>query len=315
MPKVSICIPAYKQVEYLRKALLSISKQTFTDYEIVLTDDSPDSAVYDLLKDFDFKGKLNYHKNSPALGSPANWNYGLNMAKGKYIKILHHDDYFTSEDSLQKFVNLLDSNPQSDFAFSGARIDLLALKEEGKNSCSDTELKKIVSQPESLFYANRIGAPSATIVRNGSEILFDENMKWLVDIDWYIAWILHNKNVVRTQECLICTTHGAEGQVTQAVQSDKDIQIKEHILLLNKLYASAVNKKKLSNYFQILFSKYGINSIDQAQQFAAIEKKVVPFLEEVIRDKDKNIFLKKVRYWVGKSRPSDYWLMLKSKLK
>jgi glycosyltransferase involved in cell wall biosynthesis len=315
MPKVSICIPAYKQVDYLREALLSIQEQTFTDFEIVLTDDSPDNAVYDLLKEFDFKGKLNYHKNSPALGSPANWNYGLNVAKGEYIKILHHDDFFATSDSLQKFVDLLDKNPQSDFAFSGSLIDLLMLKTEGRNLCTDAQLKKIIAQPESLFYANKIGAPSATIIRNGNEILFDEDMKWLVDIDWYISLIQQNKNVVHTKEYLIVTTHGAEGQVTQAVQSDKKIQIKEHLLLLNKVYSASVNQSKLSLYFQILFSKYSINTLEEAQQFATIDAKVLPFIQQVLQEKDKNIFLKKVRYWVGKSKPSDYWLMLKSKMK
>ena len=59
-PKVSLCIPAYKQVEYLRVTLNSVLKQDFHDYELIVTDDSADDSVKNLLSEFDFKGKLKY---------------------------------------------------------------------------------------------------------------------------------------------------------------------------------------------------------------------------------------------------------------
>src|SRR3989344_6387452 len=100
MVKVSICIPTYKQVDYLRKTLNSVLVQDFHDYELIITDDSSDDSVKNLLKEFDFKGKLKYYHNKIALGSPANWNYSLKQATGEYIKILHHDDFFTADNSL-----------------------------------------------------------------------------------------------------------------------------------------------------------------------------------------------------------------------
>ena len=83
MPKVSICIPTYKQVDYLRKTLDSVLLQDFHDYELIISDDSSDDSVENLLREFDFKGKLNYFRNSVALGSPANWNYSIKQAKGE----------------------------------------------------------------------------------------------------------------------------------------------------------------------------------------------------------------------------------------
>ena len=44
-PLISICIPAYKRIDYLQKLLDSISIQTFKDYEVIVTDDSPDESV------------------------------------------------------------------------------------------------------------------------------------------------------------------------------------------------------------------------------------------------------------------------------
>ncbi|HWY12001.1 MAG TPA: glycosyltransferase, partial [Bacteroidia bacterium] len=56
-PKVSICIPTYMQIIYLQKTLDSILKQDYTNFELVVTDDSPDESVKNLLDKYDFKGK------------------------------------------------------------------------------------------------------------------------------------------------------------------------------------------------------------------------------------------------------------------
>ena len=83
-----------------------------------------------------FGNQLNYIHHNPSLGSPANWNYALKQAKGAYIKIMHHDDYFTNPDSLSEFVALLDSNPKASFAFSATKIDLLQLNMIKYHYCS-----------------------------------------------------------------------------------------------------------------------------------------------------------------------------------
>ena len=70
-PKVSICIPAYKQLAILRKVLDSILIQSFENYEVIISDDSPDYGVELLIGEFDFKGRLKYSRNQTALGSPA----------------------------------------------------------------------------------------------------------------------------------------------------------------------------------------------------------------------------------------------------
>ena len=45
MPKVSICIPTYNQLKYLEKCISSILMQEYTDYEIIVSDDSTNNDV------------------------------------------------------------------------------------------------------------------------------------------------------------------------------------------------------------------------------------------------------------------------------
>lgn len=315
MPKVSICIPTYKQVEYLRKTLDSVLSQNFHDYELIVSDDSKDDSVEKLLQEFDFKGKLKYFKNTVALGSPANWNHAMKHANGEYIKILHHDDFFTSENSLIKFVQLLDENPNTSFAFSSTVIDLVLLKTKKIHRCSHRQFAKMIRQPDRLFFSNYIGAPSATIIRKNSLLRFDESLKWLVDVDWYMQMIYQNPNVIFSKEPLICTIHGGEGQVTQSVYSDKKIQVREHAYLFDKLVDKKNHLEKYSLLFQLLFHKYGVKDLDQLNSIYNISIVSEFFYSEVFRLMKRGIFLKKILFWLRKSSFQDHLFTLKTYLK
>jgi len=313
-PKVSICIPAYRQIEFLRKNLNSIAQQSFTDYEIILADDSPDDSVEKLLNEFNFGDKLHYYQNKIPLGSPENWNFTLEKAAGEYIKIMHHDDYFTSAHSLASYVDLLDRNPQSDFGFSATDIFILENKKHRTHECSVKELKQLHLYPEKLIVKNTIGAPSATIFRKNKMVLFDVHLKWLVDIDWYIANLQLNKNIVYAPERLICTVHGAVGQITQSIQKDKSIQLKEHIYMLAK-YPQLKSDKAVHVLFELLFHKYGITDINSIRLAGVYDKALDNYFESIIKEMNKGVFLKKVRYWMNRYTLGDYLNLAKTKLK
>lgn len=55
MPKVSICIPTYNNVESLQRCIESILVQTFEDYEIIITDDSNNSDIAEYVNKIESK--------------------------------------------------------------------------------------------------------------------------------------------------------------------------------------------------------------------------------------------------------------------
>src|SRR4051812_23131736 len=101
---VSICIPVYKQTTYLEKCLQSVLEQDFKDFELIISDDTPDDSLEVFIKDLLKDREYTYHRNQPALGSPENWNSAIDKSSGKYLKIMHHDDFFTKTDSLRLMV-------------------------------------------------------------------------------------------------------------------------------------------------------------------------------------------------------------------
>lgn len=259
MPKVSICIPAYEQVEYLKRTLDSILMQDFTDYEIILTDDSVSDKVKKLVKGYDFGGRLKYFKNHNRLGSPKNWNEAISRSSGEYIKIVHHDDWFAEENSLSEFVNVLDQNPSTDFAFSGCKN--IKGNKKIPHPIIAENVAFISKAPYQLLLGNIIGAPSVTIFRKNINCFFDEHLKWLVDLDFYIQVLQKNPEFVVISEQLMNICSSGPHQVTNECQNNRDIELSEYIFLYNK-YNDKIKLDYEHKYFlSTLYGKYGIKSL------------------------------------------------------
>lgn len=228
--KVSICIPAYKHADFLKRCLNSVLDQEFADYEIIITDDTTDNSLQKLVELYK-DTRIKYFKNEKALGSPKNWNEGIKKSKGEYIKILHHDDWLSSPKSLGRFVRLLDENPEADIAFS-ASCSIDAGNRQKVYIASDTFLSEVWKEAEHIYLGNQLGAPSVCIFRN-KNYLFDPKLIWLVDIDFYIRAIRAKATFAYTPEVLV-NIGVSEFQITQQCLTDAKVRISEKIYLFNK---------------------------------------------------------------------------------
>ncbi len=93
MPKISVIMPIYNTTpEHLHQAVSSILRQTFTDFEFLILNDSPKNLKLDeIVKSFGDK-RIRYIKSEHSLGVADAHNKLLAMAKGKYIAVMDHDD-------------------------------------------------------------------------------------------------------------------------------------------------------------------------------------------------------------------------------
>ena len=246
VPAISLCIPAYNQTIYLKILLTSIADQHFRDYEIIISDDSTTDDVYNLVMSFGFNEKLKYLKNKPPLGSPSNWNNAIQNSRGKYIKIMHHDDAFTSPDSLGKMVECAVKN-NYDYIFCDTLVQ--NTKNPKKSRVHKIRnFKRLINNPELLLMGNFIGAPSTLLLKNelGIGIVYNKTYIWLVDIEFYIRLMKQNHNGGHINEPLILTHHATEHQVTTSVLSKPELQVKEHALLFNNWHSGI---KRLQIFF------------------------------------------------------------------
>jgi glycosyltransferase involved in cell wall biosynthesis len=244
--------------------LKSVFEQTFSDFEVIITDDSPAECVNQVVRDFTSDGRLRYIRNSAKKGSPENWNESMRYASGDYVKIMHHDDWFASSDSLEKFVEILDSRPEAGFAFSSS----VNIRRDGGihsvHRLSIDELKKLRKDPKNLFHKVAIGSPSATIFRRGLGIEFDPRLQWTVDIDFYIRVLCTVKGFEYCPEPLVCVSDLAQDRVTRSSSDVKEIDLFEYIYLFKKIKTGGLIDYRYFNFLlRRLMLKYRIVSVSQ----------------------------------------------------
>ena len=95
IPKYTILIPTYGRPEQLMEAVQSAINQTIekSKYDILVVDNeyNLDSLTNTKLKELNIEN-LFYYQNSFNLGAGGNWNRGFELARSKWICMLHDDD-------------------------------------------------------------------------------------------------------------------------------------------------------------------------------------------------------------------------------
>ncbi len=268
-PLISICIPAYKNVVYLERLLRSIQSQAFQDFEVVVTDDSPDTAVRELTDRYQSLLPIRYFRNEIALGSPANWNAAIGHAKGQWIKVMHDDDWFADEQSLAVFANAIQQTTAS-FIFSGFVNVQLETGAEQPFVISNTQEQMLRQNPLYLFRTNYIGHPSTTLIKNELKQWFDETVKWVVDFEFYIR-VLRAYDFYAIKQPLIQIGIGSE-QITKASFRKREVELPENFYLLHKLGATALNYIFVYDYYWRLLRNLKITSAAELEEFVQLHQ-------------------------------------------
>jgi glycosyltransferase involved in cell wall biosynthesis len=248
-PLVSICIPAFRQGLFIQRLLKSIFAQDFEDYEVIITDDSPADEVSSVIQDWTNDPRLRYYKNSKKLGSPSNWNVSLRKGRGKWIKMMHHDDWFSSNTSLSEFVTAAEKTGKATFLISQS------------NACnSDGTVQHVHAPPynthelllnpeKSLLINNFIGCPSSTLFYNDKRIYFDEKLIWVVDVEAYIN-ISKIMESVLINKPLVNVSLPQGDHITSSISKNKPLMLSERCYLYDKC-----SYKDHSSFFAHLYEQ------------------------------------------------------------
>lgn len=262
--KVSICIPAYKRIAFLERLLLSIESQTFQDFEVIISDDSDDDSVFRLIQQFKNKLDIQYFKNEIALGTPANWNFAISKAKGEWMKLMHDDDWFSSEYSLETFMGKTNSGNKFIFSAYANCIENTDKKEHILFPFYAN--KRLVKYPVTLFAQNLIGPPSVTMVHRSIILQYDERMKWRVDLDFYIRVILQEKSFYCINKVLI-NVGVSESQVTNYCINIPSVELPEGYLLIEKHGTNPLKHLLVYDAWWRIIRNVNIRNIEQLELY------------------------------------------------
>lgn len=109
-PLVTIGIPVYNGENFLAEAIESFLAQTFTDFELILSDNCSTDATQAICERYAAQdARIRYVRNSENIGANRNYNQIVPMARGKYFKWAAHDDLH-APDYLAKCVAVLEAD-------------------------------------------------------------------------------------------------------------------------------------------------------------------------------------------------------------
>lgn len=197
-PLVSVCIPTYRGSAFLAAAIDSVLNQSYPHFEIwILDDNSPDNTETIVSSYSDVRVK--YLRNMKNLGPEGNWNRCLEVAQGKYFKLLPHDDVL-APDCLEAQVSILEADSNGEIALVfGSRV---IIDPDGRILMSRGLPRAKTGRIEGLELIKRcvragtnlIGEPGNGLFRRelvkrvGS---YDATHPYLVDLDYWFRILLH----------------------------------------------------------------------------------------------------------------------------
>ncbi len=114
-PTLSVVTATYNSMKYFKDTEQSVLKSEVFDLEWIIIDDASTDGTADYLSGLkDKRIRLFLNKQNKGIGY--SYETGVNMARGKYVLILDHDDTIPLG-SLSSRIKLLDKYPESNVAF------------------------------------------------------------------------------------------------------------------------------------------------------------------------------------------------------
>lgn len=174
-PLVSVVIPFYANLEWLIEAVDSVLEQTYKNLEIIVINDGSHENVDTFM--FKYREKIVYYFKENG-GSGSARNYGIDIAKGKYIAFLDSDDLWLPE-KLERQVEQMENGK---LAWSHCSYETFG---DGPHYISDaSELNGYVF-PKAMINS-RIGTPCviirSSILKDNPTLRFNEQMRRSQDV-------------------------------------------------------------------------------------------------------------------------------------
>lgn len=119
---ISVIIPTFNAEKTIERAVDSVLKQTYQNFEIIICDDCSTDKTWDILKKLREKDKrIKVYQNEKNAKSAYTRNKAISKSQGKFIMQLDDDDY-CHEERMMKQYTFLNNHPSIDFVGSNAYL-------------------------------------------------------------------------------------------------------------------------------------------------------------------------------------------------
>lgn len=115
--RVSIGLPVYNGARYIRESIESILSQTFSDLELIVSDNASTDATGEIATEFAARdARVRYYRNERNMGAAYNFNRVIALSTGQYFKHASYDDLLAPT-YIERCVEELDGCPECVLAY------------------------------------------------------------------------------------------------------------------------------------------------------------------------------------------------------
>jgi len=176
-PLVSILMPTYNDVEYIASAIDSVSAQSHQNWELIIVNDGSSDDTEEKIIPCLNDHRIRYYKLQQNSGQLNALHIGSQLVKGEFVTLLHSDDAFKSENSLEHLVQYM-----THYTCDGVFADIPVIDGEGK-ACNILKTISTVGQ----------GTVAALLALRGSNCVSDvffvrSSVFFSNVIERYIQW-------------------------------------------------------------------------------------------------------------------------------
>ena len=120
IPRVSVGMPVYNGERYIKETIESILGQTFTDFELVISDNASTDRTEEICRKYcSLDRRVRYYRNRENIGGSGNYTRVFELSLAPYFKWAAHDD-LCAPTFLGKCVDVLDRNPAVAICYPGS---------------------------------------------------------------------------------------------------------------------------------------------------------------------------------------------------
>lgn len=108
---ITLGLPVYNREKYIGKSMDSLLGQTFSDFELVISDNASTDGTEAICRDYAGRDpRIRYHRSPENVGANRNFNRVFELARGKYLKWCTSDDFWAPE-MLAKTYPVMEGDP------------------------------------------------------------------------------------------------------------------------------------------------------------------------------------------------------------
>lgn len=128
-PLVSVGMPVFNGEKYIRESLDSLLGQTFTDFELLISDNASTDGTETICREYAGRdSRIRYIRQERNLGIAANFEFVLKESRGQYFTWAASDDLEGSTAYLQELVNAMTGGTR-DLALPA--VDIISTASDG----------------------------------------------------------------------------------------------------------------------------------------------------------------------------------------